>query len=79
MTLQKILLFLRVVEIVSNDERHKNGLKRLGRGFRESLRLNPYNPLSYIAFILMIVVGLFMYGFVGVFEKIAVNNPFKWN
>jgi len=79
MTLQKILLFLRVVEIVSNDERKKNGLKRLGKGFREALRLNPYNPLSYIVFILMIVVGLFMYGLVGLFEKVAVNNPFKWN
>ncbi len=28
----KILKYLRIVQTVSNEERHKQGLKRLGRG-----------------------------------------------
>ena len=73
----KILEFLKITQTVSNEERHKNGLKRLGKGFFNAYRLNPFNPLSYILIILTIPVVLLLYGFVGVFKELI--NPFKWN
>ena len=76
--MRKLLMALKIVQKVSNEERHKQGLKRLGKGFFDAYRLNPYNPLSYVAFILMLVAGLVMYGVVGFFEKVATHNPFKW-
>jgi hypothetical protein len=71
------LIFLRIIQVVSNEERSKNGLKRLGKGYFKAYRLNPYNPLSYIITIIGIPIVLLMYGFVGLFKK--VDNPFKWD
>jgi hypothetical protein len=34
---------------VNNDERYKQGLKRMGQGYSKANRLNPNNPLSYLA------------------------------
>lgn len=75
--MRKILIVLKVVQIVSNEERHKNGLKRLGKGYLKAHRLNPYNPLSYVLVILTIPILLLMYGFIGSFERLI--NPFVWN
>ena len=75
--MKDILKFLKIVQVVSNEERHKNGLKRLGKGFFNAYRLNPYNPLSYIFFIILIPIIFLMYGVLGLFEK--VSNPFKWD
>lgn len=75
--MKKILINLKIVQVVSNEERHKNGLKRLGRGYFDAYRLNPFNPLSYILVIITIPVLLLLYGFIGLFEKAV--NPFKWD
>jgi len=75
----KILRFLRIIQTVSNEERHKKGLKRLGRGYFEAHRLNPYNPFSYITAILILVIGLLMFGVVGFKKEIDNINPFKWD
>lgn len=75
----KILRFLRIIQTVSNEERHKKGLKRLGRGYFEAHRLNPYNPFSYITAILILVIGLLMFGVVGFWKEIDNINPFKWD
>jgi hypothetical protein len=75
----KILRFLRIIQTVSNEERHKKGLKRLGRGYFEAHRLNPYNPFSYITAILILVIGLLMFGVVGFWKEINNINPFKWD
>ena len=77
--MRKILRFLRIIQTVSNEERHKKGLKRLGRGYFEAHRLNPYNPFSYITAILILVIGLLMFGVVGFWKEIDNINPFKWN
>ena len=77
--MRKILKFLRIVQSVSNEERHKKGLKRLGRGYFEAYRLNPYNPLSYITIVLILVIGIIMFGFVGFWKEVDFSNPFKWN
>lgn len=75
----KILEFLQILQTVSNEERHKKGLKRLGRGYFEAHRFNPYNPLSYIALLIIIVIGILMFGFVGFWKETDTINPFKWN
>jgi len=41
-------------------------------------RLNPYNPLSYLTIVLVIVVGVLLFGFMGIFDEIEMRNPFKW-
>jgi hypothetical protein len=42
-------------------------------------RLNPFNPLSYIALIIIFIVALLMFGFVGMWEEMDLRNPFKWD
>jgi hypothetical protein len=64
---------------VSNEERHKQGLKRLGRGYFNAHRLNPFNPLSYIVVALVIPTLILLYGFVGMWEQTGIRNPFKWD
>jgi hypothetical protein len=64
---------------VSNEERHKNGLKKLGRGFFNAHRLNPFNPLSYVVVALVISTLILLYGFVGMWEQTDIRNPFKWD
>lgn len=75
--MKELLIKLKIVQVVSNEQRHKDGLKRLGKGYFKSYRLNPFNPISYILVVVTIIVLLFMYGFVGSFEKAI--NPFKWD
>jgi len=77
--MRKLLRVLYVLQTVSNEDRHKQGLKRLGRGHFEAHRLNPYNPLSYIAFVIILIVGIWMFGFVGIWRETDTINPFKWN
>jgi len=62
--MRNILKFLRVIQTDSNGERH---------------RLNPYNPLSYIVIILIPIIGILMFGFVGFWKEVDFSNPFKWN
>ena len=77
--IKKLLKHLRIIQTVSNEQRHKQGLKRLGRGYFEAHRFNPYNPLSYISLVVILVVGIIMFGFVGFWKEIDMYNPFKWN
>jgi predicted PurR-regulated permease PerM len=42
-------------------------------------RLNPYNPLSYLTILLCLIIGVFMFGFVGVFNEFNMDElKFKW-
>ena len=77
--IKKLLKHLRIIQTASNEQRHKQGLKRLGRGYFEAHRFNPYNPLSYISLVVILVVGIIMFGFVGFWKEIDMYNPFKWN
>jgi len=80
MNFRKILKYLHILQEVSNEERHEQGLKRLGRGYFKSQRFNPYNPLSYIALIFILVAGILMFGLVGLFkETTSSSNPFMWD
>lgn len=73
--MKKILKFLLVIQEVSNEGREP----KLGRGFFEARRLNPYNPLSYITIVLVLIVGILMFGFVGIWKETDLRNPFKWD
>ena len=79
MNLKKILTRLQIVQTVSNEKRHEQGLKRLGRGYFEAHRFNPYNPLSYIVLFIILIVGISMFGFVGFWKETTTINPFKWD
>lgn len=79
MSFRKALNYLQILQTISNEERNKKGLKRLGRGYFNAHRFNPYNPLSYIALVLIMIAGILMFGFVGFWKEIDGTNPFKWN
>ena len=70
---EKILKRLFILQEVSNESREP----KLVRGFSTARRVNPYNPLSYVALILFIIGCIIMFGFVGIIEEI--KNPFKWD
>ncbi len=77
--MRKILKGLLIIQEVSNEERHKQGLKRLGRGYFKAHRFNPYNPLSYIILVIILIVGIVMFGFLGFWKETDCKNPFKWD
>lgn len=73
--MKKVLKFLLILQEVSN----KNRSPKLGRGFFTAYRLNPWNPLSYLTILIILFVGVLMFGFVGFWREIDLRNPFKWN
>ncbi len=77
--LRKFLKKLFIIQEVSNIDRTKKSLPNLGRGFSTAIRFNPYNPLTYIALILIILIGILRVGYVGVFTETYQKNPFKWD
>lgn len=74
MNLRKILKKLRVIQEIDN----KNRKPQLGKGFSKVIRLNPYNPLSYIVIIFLFLIGIIMFGVVGIWKEFDTKNPFKW-
>ncbi len=71
----KLLKFLYIIQEVDN----KNYNPRLGKGFSTAFRFNPYNPLSYLTLIIMLIIGIILFGFVGIWKESNIKNPFKWN
>jgi hypothetical protein len=76
---RKALKYLLIVQEVDNEQRNKQGLKRLGRGYFKAYRFNPYNPLSYIATIIILIVGILMFGLYGFWKETSTLNPFRWD
>lgn len=72
---RKILKGLWILQVVSN----KGKDPKLGRGFVMAHRFNPWNPLSYVALILVIVFGIVLFGLVGFWRELDGKNPFKWD
>lgn len=73
--MRKFLKFICILQEVSN----KNRDIKLGRGFSKAIRLNPLNPLSYLTLIILFIVGIIMFGFVGIWREVELINPFKWH
>lgn len=64
----------------------RNFLKRIlvVQEVENSHRLNPYNPLSYIALIIGMVIGIFAFFIefkksLDFLNEAKLKNPFKWN
>ena len=73
--MRKFLQTIRVIQEVDNTKRNP----KLGRGFSKARRLNPYNPLSYATVVIVLAVGVLMFGVVGIGKEIDHKNPFKWD
>jgi hypothetical protein len=70
--MKKLLIALKIIQ-------EKKIKDPLGITYKKK-RLNPYNPLTYIALFVLFIIGIFMYGFVGFWEQVDMNKPkFKWN
>lgn len=76
--MRDFLIAIKVIQVVSNEERRKNGLKRLGKGYFNAYRINPYNPISYPVVIIAFLIGVLLFGFVGIWSQ-TDGNPFRWN
>lgn len=70
--MEEFLIKLRILQV------YKNGYGRVkkGRGFMEAYRLNPYNPLTYLALALAIPAAFIKNGYMAYKN---FSNPFKWN
>ena len=75
--MREILKLLFIIQEVDNNWRNKNGYKRIGKGYK-AYRLNPYNPLSYLLIPIVLVVGIIMFGFIGIWTEIDAK-PFRWH
>lgn len=64
---------------VLQTESNKGRKVKLGRGYSEAHRLNPFNPLSYLTIIIGLILGLIMFGVVGFWKEMDTKNPFKWD
>lgn len=68
--IRKFLIFARVIQV---------------RKFKDSFnltyqerRLNPFNPLTYVTILITFMVGIVMFGVVGIWKEIDLSNPFKY-
>ena len=68
--IRKILKLLLIVQ----ERTHKDVFNKK----RVQQRINPYNPLSYIFFLLALIIGIFVFGIVGICEEFELHNEFKW-
>lgn len=69
---------LKKIGIIQEYSNRKAVIKK-GKRFGTAFRLNPFNPLSYLAVIMGILIGLMLFGIVGFWKEVDTNNPFKWN
>lgn len=73
--MEKFLKWIWVLQEVSNKDRKP----KLGRGYSTAQRFNPYNPLTYIVLVAIVLTGMFLQGFVGFWKDNTIINPFKWD
>ena len=69
--IRKFLIFARVIQV-----------RKLKDSFKltyQERRLNPFNPLTYVTILIAILVGIVMFGVVGVWKEIDLSNPFKYH
>lgn len=66
--------FLKYVGIINTKE-----IKDSFNHNRTLKRLNPYNPLTYIFILISLIIGLIMFGLVGIKDEINLDDlKFKW-
>ena len=73
--MRRLLVFLGIVQL----KRVLDGNGTIPR-LRTLKRLNPFHPLTYIVIILSLIVGLLMFGFVGLWKEVNWEElKFKWD
>lgn len=73
----RILNFLKIIKVLQ-EVSNKGRNAKLGRGYSTAIRLNPWNPLSYFTLLLIFIIGIILFGFIGFWNEIDNTNPFKW-
>lgn len=68
--IRKILKLLFIVQ----ERKTKNAFNQT----KTERRINPYNPLSYIAVFGFLLGGIVLFGIAGVWEKMELRKEFKW-
>lgn len=69
--IRKFLIFARVIQV-----------RKLKDSFKltyQERRLNPFNPLTYVTILITFLVGIVMFGVVGIWKEIDLSNPFKYH
>jgi len=72
--MRRLLVFLGIVQ-------HKRVLDGNGTipRLRTLKRFNPFHPLTYMVILLSLIVGLLMFGFVGLWKEVNWDElKFKW-
>lgn len=64
--MRKLFKTLSIIQI----KKYKNPL---GKTY-EKIRLNPYNPLTYLVIILIFIIGVLLFGFVGFWKEIDFRD-----
>jgi hypothetical protein len=67
----KVLKILKVIQLRKIMPKHKMYMV-------EQRRLNPFNPLSYLTLTIAFFVGIILFGVIGFWNEVDLNNPFKW-
>lgn len=65
-----MLINLRIIQMRNVTDPFKVG--------RTEYRLNKYNPLSYVALLVFVVLAVLTYGVSGAKEHINIKKEFKW-
>lgn len=69
--IMKLFIFLWIIQ----EKKRKDVFNRT----RTEKRLNPFNPLSYITIIILLLTALLMFGIIGMWKEIDYNDlKFKW-
>jgi len=64
--------------LVIQEKSNKNRVEKLGKGFSTAKRFNPYNPLTYIVLFSILLIGILLFGVVGIWKEVDLRNPFSW-
>jgi hypothetical protein len=68
--MEKLLRFMYVIQC-----------KRVRTGLGPTIamqRLNPFNPISYALLLVVLLVGIVLFGIAGVWEVLKLPRIFKW-
>jgi hypothetical protein len=68
--LRKFLKVIWVLQVRDVKGKHK--------AISEKRRLNPYNPLTYIFMIVIVIIAIVLYGIVGAWAQLDLEKPFTW-
>lgn len=73
--IRKLFKYLWITQEKKLYTENKN--PNLGKSYRNLIRLNPWNPLSYLTIATVTPVGILIFGIKGFWREID-KNPFKW-